>query len=178
MSSEAPEKHFPGPGAALGLTFAGVFLAAFSTVFVMALFGGEPSIASFGIGEALGLGAVAAFAAQRVAEPQRERFGLRALPVASVPFLILLLPLVVVLSEVDNILRVLLPAVEVPPEVEGLKQQWLGQSGLSMLETLIVAVGIAPVVEEWLFRGVIQHRKELRAGRTHRKSSGSIPRSH
>lgn len=156
MSSESPAEHFPSPVVALGLTFAGVFLAAFSTVFVIALFGGQPSIASFGIGEALGLGAVAAFAARRVAEPQRERFGFRALPVASVPFLILLLPLVIVLSEFDNVIRLLLPAVEVPPEIEGLQLRLADQSWLSTLETFIVAVGIAPVVEEWLFRGVLQ----------------------
>ena len=63
--------HFPGPFAAFLLTIVGVFAATSATVFTIGLFGTQPTVSSMGIGEALGLGAVASFAAQRVAPPQR-----------------------------------------------------------------------------------------------------------
>ena len=147
--------YFPGPLAALGLTVAGIVATTFASLFLIGIFGGEVTVASLGIGEALGLGAVAGLAAQRVASPQRERLGLRGFALGFTPVLVMLLPLVVVLSELDNVIRVLLPPVELPPELEGLKRDLESRSLLRAVETAIVAVGIAPVVEEWLFRGVV-----------------------
>jgi membrane protease YdiL (CAAX protease family) len=148
--------HFPGPLAAFALTIGGVVAATFATVFVMGLFGSEPSVASMGIGEALGLGAVASYAAQRVAAPQRERLGLKTFDLSFLPILAMLVPLVVVMSELDNILRAFVPPPEIPPELADMQEQISSASFLTTLETFLVAVGIAPVVEEWLFRGVIQ----------------------
>ena len=63
---------FPGPLAALALTFAAVF----STAIVVTIVGDMPFIAAVGIGQAIGLGGVATLAARRVPEPQAERLGL------------------------------------------------------------------------------------------------------
>ena len=80
--------HFPGPFAAFGLTIGGVLAATLATVFVMGLTGSEPSVASMGVGEALGLGAVASYAARRVAAPQRERLGLKGFDTSFLPILL------------------------------------------------------------------------------------------
>jgi membrane protease YdiL (CAAX protease family) len=148
--------HFPGPFAAFALTIGGVVAATFTTVFVMGLFGTEPSVASMGIGEAIGLGAIASYAAKRVSAPQRERLGLRNFDASFLPILAMLVPLVVVMSELDNILRAFVPPPDLPAELENMQQRISSASFLTTLETFLVAVGIAPVVEEWLFRGVIQ----------------------
>lgn len=148
--------HFPGPFAALALTIGGVVAATFATIVVMGLFGSAPTVSSMGIGEALGLGAIAAFAAQRVAAPQRERLGLRGFAASHAPTLAMLIPVVVVLSEFDNIIRAMLPPEGLPVSIGEEQGPAVATSLLTTIETVIVAVGIAPVVEEWLFRGVIQ----------------------
>jgi len=156
MMGGPSQGHFPGPLASLALTIGSVVAATFATVFVIGLFGSEPTVASMGIGEAIGVGAVASYAAKRIAAPQRERLGLRGFDAGYLPILAMLLPLVVVLSELDNMLRGAMPPQEVPAALESLPEQIASAGFLTTLETFIVAVGIAPVVEEWLFRGVIQ----------------------
>lgn len=153
---EAPSAHFPGPLAAFALTIGSVFAVVFAMQFVMLLFDAKPNLASLGVGEAIGIGAVATFAAKRVPEPQRERLGLCGFDRAFVPMLLALLPALVLLSEFDNIVRAFVPAPELPEDVRQMQEDFIGTGPVATLQTLIVAVGIAPVVEEWLFRGVIQ----------------------
>ena len=50
-----PGGHFPGPLAALAMTIGGIVAVAITTALVMGLFGTEPTVASMGIGEAIGL---------------------------------------------------------------------------------------------------------------------------
>ena len=152
---EAP-RHFPGPFTAFSLTLGSVFAAVIATRFVMLFFGVGPSLSSLGIGEALGVGGMATFAATRVAEPQRERLGLRSFDTSFLPWLIMLLPVIVVVSELDNVLQTFMPAPEIPEELKQLQEEFMGAGALATLEVAVVAVGISPVVEEWLFRGVIQ----------------------
>jgi membrane protease YdiL (CAAX protease family) len=123
---------------------------------VMLAFGTKPTLASLGVGEAIGVGAVASFAARRVPEPQRERLGLRGFDAAFVPHLVALLPALVVLSELDNVLRAFAPPPQVPEEIEELQEDFVGTGPIAVVQTVLVAVGIAPIVEEWMFRGVIQ----------------------
>ena len=153
---QAPPGHFPGPFAAFVLTIGSVLAVVFATRFVMLLFGAGPSLSMLGVGEALGVGAVATFAAVRVAEPQRERLGLRGFDASFIPWLIMLLPVIVLLSELDNMLRAISPPVDIPAEMKKLQQEFMGSGTLATVEAAIVAIGISPVVEEWLFRGVIQ----------------------
>ena len=153
---QAPPGHFPGPFAAFVLTIGAVLAVVFATRFVMLLFGAGPSLSMLGVGEALGVGAVATFAAARVAEPQRERLGLRGFDASFIPWLIMLLPVIVLLSELDNMLRAISPPSDIPAEMKKLQQEFMGSGTLATVEAAIVAIGISPVVEEWLFRGVIQ----------------------
>ncbi len=153
---EAPPRHFPGPFMAFVLTIGSAFAAVFATLFVMLLFDARPSRSSLGVGEALGIGAVATLAAGRVAEPQRERLGLRGFDPSFIPWLAMLLPMIVLLSELENVVRAIAPPPELPEEIKRLQEEFMGTGALAMFETAVVAVGISPVVEEWLFRGVIQ----------------------
>lgn len=152
----APPRHFPGPLTAFVLTIGSVLAVVFATRFVMLLFGVGPSLALLGVGEALGVGAIATFAATRVAEPQRERLGLQGFDFSFVPWLVMLLPVIVLLSELDNLLRAISPVPEIPEEMKKLQAEFMGAGALATFEAAIVAIGISPVVEEWLFRGVIQ----------------------
>ena len=161
---EAP-RHFPGPFTAFSLTLGSVFAAVIATRFVMLFFGVGPSLSSLGIGEALGVGGMATFAATWVAEPQRERLGLRTFDTSFLPWLIMLLPVIVVVSEVDNILQTFMPPPEIPEELKQLQEEFMGAGALATFETAVVAIGISPVVEEWLFRGVIQQGLVAHLGR-------------
>jgi len=157
----ASQDHFPGPSAALLITLAAIFAAGL----VIALFGGKPDIASLGVGVALGFGVIATLAAQRVPPPQRDRLGLCGFEPAFLPLLALLLPVVILQSEFDNIMRAVLPPVELPEAAREFEESLEANTPLDVIQRLIVAVGIAPVVEEWLFRGVIQQGLVARMGR-------------
>lgn len=158
LSSQEPAtaSHFPGPFAAFVLTIGSVVAVVFATRFVMLLFGIGPSLSLLGIGEALGVGGMATIAAMRVAEPQRERLGLRGFDPSFIPWLIMLLPVMVLLSELDNVLYSLGPPPEISEELLRLQREFMGTGALATFQTAVVAIGISPVVEEWLFRGVIQ----------------------
>jgi membrane protease YdiL (CAAX protease family) len=59
-------------------------------------------------------------------------------------------------SEIDNSIAALVPASDVQPLVQETIEKLPSDTRLSVLETVIVAVGLVPVVEEWFFRGVVQ----------------------
>ena len=159
-------------------------------------------LAAVGIGQAIGVGAVATMGAQRVAEPQAERLGLRALDLKMIPILLCLAPAVLLASEFDNIAADWSGTedeIESQVETDGAQEFDLpdsddGQSTeasegsssdgggegeaaaaasmrlfdpddpWSLLSAFIVMVGISPVVEEFLFRGVIQQGLVQRMG--------------
>lgn len=177
-----PRAPFPSPLTALMLTF-GASLAA---LVIAVTFFEEPGVTALGIGEALGVGGVATLAARRVPEPQSVRLGLRGFSPRMLPMLLCLVPLVFLVSELDNWARDLdahLPTL-VPEEAlvsdaptspedaaadESSEQSVSGTDapgdsadpldelprGWELAEIAIVSVGIAPVVEGFLFFGVI-----------------------
>jgi membrane protease YdiL (CAAX protease family) len=161
-----PPRHFPGPIAATTLTIGSIFAVVFVMQFVVILLGIKPSIASLGIAEVVGIGAVARFATQRVPPPHRERIGLRGFDSSFIAMLIFLLPIVVLLSEVDNLLRIVAPPPQISEELQKLQDEFMGTGWLAGVETVVVAVGIAPILEEWFFRGVIQQGLVARLDRS------------
>lgn len=146
------QEIFPGPFAALLLTLASIF----ATALVVTMLDGVSFIASVGIGQAVGLGVIGTLAARRVPEPQRERIGLRGFDPRILVSLVALLPVVIVVSELDNWIRVVLPPA---PEAEAMREQLAElakiDSVFAAVETVIVAVGINPVVEGFFFFGVM-----------------------
>jgi hypothetical protein len=155
-------------------------------------------LAAVGMGQAIGVGAVATMGAKRVAQPQAERLGLRALDVKMIPTILCLAPAILLVSELDNF------AVDWSAEssiTEEIDRDAEGRSvddydannsdaeydrpdtndenpsasettsrlidpddPWSLLSAFVVMVGIAPVVEEFLFRGVIQQGLVARMG--------------
>ncbi len=143
------QRHFPGPLAAVGITFGAVFAAGA----VAGLFGAQFNFGAIGVGQVVGFGMLAIFATQHIAEPHAERLGLRGFDKDMIGILIFLLPSVFLLSEVDNLIRNSMPPPPVDFEVEA-SQSPLFQSGpYGEIQRFIVIVGLAPVMEEWLFRG-------------------------
>ena len=198
--SEDPKQPYPDIRSAFMLTLLAMLAAAFTGVAFID-FG---LLAALGIGQAIGVGAVATMGAKRVAEPQAERLGLRALDLKSIPTILCLAPAVFLVSELDNFAadwstdQIELESEEVREDSYGLDIAADGDIGVgseieiensshdespsaeleaelqaplinpddpwSLLSAFIVLVGISPVVEEFLFRGVIQQGLVQRLG--------------
>ncbi|MFK7895445.1 MAG: lysostaphin resistance A-like protein [Myxococcota bacterium] len=237
-----PNAPYPDVRGAFMLTLFAMLAAAFTGVFFID-FG---ILAALGVGQALGVGAVATMAAQRVPEPQAKRLGLSALDPAMIPVILCLVPAVLLVREADNYAwdwfgddrpaavneRVMptqpdmdaggdqdfgesKPGSEIGRGVDTDSGQSFGRESLydyerrfdeaieagdgpgtvsvtsgapgsaaggetgndedlkkifnpddpfSLLQAFIVLVGIAPIVEEFLFRGVIQQGMIARLG--------------
>jgi len=148
----AESQVFPGPFAALFLTLAAIF----ATAFVVTLLGDQPFMASMGIGWAFGFGGVATLAARRVPEPQVQRIGLQGFDPRLLFSVLALLPVVIVISELDNWMRAALPPMpEIAEQQAEIQELVKIDSVYSAIQTGIVALGITPVVEGFLFFGVM-----------------------
>jgi len=191
-----PNQPYPDVRSAFTLTLLAMLAAAFTGIAFID-FG---LLAAVGIGQAIGVGAVATMGAKRVAEPQAERLGLRALDLKSVPAILCLAPAILLASELDNFA---VDWSDAPSSVELSAEQSDGDASdledtfeaelaretgedqevdldgseselstplinpddpVSLISAFIVMVGISPVVEEFLFRGVIQQGLVQRLG--------------
>lgn len=152
---------YPGLGAAFLLTLGAWLLTA---VLGVLLHGFASPVGAAGIGSALAFGAFGALAARRVPPPHGARLGLRPFPPRALPWLVLLVPNVLLASEVGNLVQGWLPAPDADAILERLKEQLAGGSLLARIEVLLVTTALAPVVEEWFFRGVVQQGLVARHG--------------
>ena len=214
-----PNDPYPSVRGALMLTLLAMLAAGFTGIAFID-FG---LLAAVGIGQAIGVGAVATMGAQRVPEPQARRLGLRGLDLQSIPLILCLIPAVLLASELDNIATDFSAGeTEIRAgESAGIDRQASGQASsaseatpyddpiadsydaiessemlpedqlasnydqeqtsehdtdspraqlidpddpASVLQAFIVMVGISPIVEEFLFRGVIQQGIVQRLG--------------
>ncbi len=157
-----PVPVFPGPLAAFIVTLAAVFAMAL----VANLMSDQPFIAAIGLGEALGLGGVATLAARRVPGPHDARLGLRGFSPRHLLPLLCLLPVLILISELDNWMRLVIPP---SPEMAEMAQQLRDlariDSVYAAVQTGIVSIGIAPVVEGFLFFGVLLQGLVTNVGR-------------
>src|SRR5208337_617504 len=80
--------------------------------------------------------------------------------------LLLLIPVALLASELDNLVRAALSQVQ-GSEIADLREKLRSAGALEVLEVAIVAIGIQPVVSEWFYRGVVQQGlvAQLGAGR-------------
>ena len=207
-----PRKDSNGPYPDVRGAFTLTLLAMLAAAFTGVAFLDFGLLAAVGIGQAIGVGAVATMGAKRVAEPQAERLGLRALDLKNVPAILCLAPAVLLASELDNFaadwsdnpsaIEILADEpdeadfgsegalentssnseieVEGSQEIQGASEfEQRGDGKLeselqtplinpddpwSLLSAFVVMVGISPVVEEFLFRGVIQQGLVQRLG--------------
>ncbi len=185
-----PGNHSNGPYPDLRGAFMLTVLAIVAAGFTGIAFIDFGLLAAVGIGQAIGVGAVATMGAKRVAEPQAERLGLRALDMKMVPIILCLAPAVLLASEIDNFAADWSSAPEQIEDVfEAFEETGQEEEGdeasdegsaegeskvtsrlfdpddpWSLLSAIIVMVGISPIVEEFLFRGVIQQGLVARMG--------------
>lgn len=144
---------FPSPLQASLLALLGVFAANL----VGALLAGVTSAtAATGLATVVGIGAAGLLGAANVPPPHAERLGLRGLRLVHLPPLLLLVPVSLLAAELDPLLATWFPPPDVVERAERMREVLPTDAGLALVETLVVAVGLSPVVEEWLFRGVIQ----------------------
>ena len=169
---------FPDPRSALVLTIGAILATALMAV----VFIGLGAIAAIGLGHALAVGAIATWAARRVAEPQTERIGLRGFDLRLLPLILCLVPIVLLASELDNVAADASPELTEPAETRADAPvddagAGAGESGEDPLgldidlddpwtiaQAFVIYVGIAPVIEEFFFRGVLQQGLVARLG--------------
>ena len=118
---------------------------------------GEGSAARLGIATIVSYGALFVIAAPRIPAPPADYLGFVRPVERSFSAALLLLPSVLLVSEVDNLFRAVWPnplggADEAP-------------SGMALVETAIVLIAVLPVIEEIFFRGMLQPRLVERFGR-------------
>lgn len=149
--SEAPPP-VPRPVGAVTLT---LLAWATATVFWAPLVTAVGHWVALAVGLVAGYGGVGTLAARTVPPPAEERIGLHGFAPVHVPTLLLLLPAVLLASEIDNWVRPLVPALPAP---EGAAPPAPGADVLPYLaiEYAIASVLLRPVLEEFFFRGVIQ----------------------
>ena len=167
-SPASRQEIFPSPMAAVLLSIGGLFAVWFvaSLVLSTGLLQESSLMAAMGVGYALGLGAVATLAAKQVPEPHAPRLGLQGFSPALIGALVCLLPVLLLVSEIDNYWKLLMPA---SPEVEALRRELENlirrDSPFALAQTSIVALGIVPIVEGFFFFGVILQGLVARLGR-------------
>lgn len=152
---------YPGPLQAVLLTLLGAFLASAADAVAQPAVG---PTAALGLATVVGLGAAGAVGATRIPRPHGARVGLRGLRARQILSLLLLLPVALVASEVDNAVLATFPAPDAPQLAQQVLEKLPTDAGLAFLESLLVAVGLVPLVEEWFFRGVIQQGLVARLG--------------
>ena len=154
-------RPFPSPLQAALLTLMGSFFAGAVTVVAAQ----SMSVTSaLGLGTAFGLGAAGALGAASVPLPHGVRVGLRGIALRHVLPILLLVPVVLLASEVDNVVKLVLPAPDAPQVVQETLERVPTDTGLALIETAVVVVGIVPLLEEWFFRGILQQGLIANAG--------------
>lgn len=143
----------PGPGAALMLTAAAWSVTLLSGVAFSAAGLPGPGLA---VGHVLAYGGLGTLVARAVPEPAERRLGLRGMAPRWLLPILLLAPSVLLLSELDNVVQLLLPraqaaSTEVAP--------------LALLEFGLFSVLLRPALEEFFFRGVLQQGVTAALGR-------------
>jgi sodium transport system permease protein len=150
--SEAP-RPFPTPASAVLITMMGAF---FTTAIAVVFSSWATPTAAIGIGTVLGLGGAGMLGAANIPPPHAERVGLRLVSRRQLFALLLMLPIALLASEIDNVAAAFFPAPDAQQIVQQTVEKLPVDTDLAIVETLIVGVGLIPVVEEWFFRGVIQ----------------------
>jgi len=138
-----PRPPFPSPLLAFGLTSLALMLWLMGAMLFFGL-GGPVAVA---MGSIVGLGVLGSAAARLVPPPSDVRLGLRGPELHWLLPALLLLPLVLWTSELDNWIAVWTARPPRPDEA--------GPSSLAWLETGIVSVLLLPLLEEFFFRGLL-----------------------
>jgi membrane protease YdiL (CAAX protease family) len=143
----APGAPFPTLFQAVGLTLGASVLRALLLTLVAPELGWHPAFA--GMATIAAFGATIALVAPRLPDPPGPHFGFVRASVwawLAVPFLA---SSIVLVSELDNLARLLVPEPESVPPAEA-------RDALAWLELGLVLAVVVPVCEEIFFRGLVQ----------------------
>jgi membrane protease YdiL (CAAX protease family) len=157
------EDAYPSLGRTAWL-LAGTLLAALVlTAAALALFPDWPQMLQMALPTELALLGAVAWGVRRTGLSWRQAIGMGPLPLGVLwPLALVLAGAVTVFSEIYVIVQHLVP---VPPEFEALLRDLLEVEGTAdLVFTVAVAVVLAPVLEEALFRGLILHGLARRRG--------------
>jgi membrane protease YdiL (CAAX protease family) len=157
VSELAPDPQ-PSPTPLGAVTLTGLAWGVMVLVAVVATpaTGGSLGLA---LGSVLGLGGAGTLAARALPKPAERRIGLRSFAPRFLLPVLLLVPFVLLASELDNWIARLFPAAE--PAAPGAP----ALDGLATLELVLFAVLLRPVLEEFFFRGVLQQGVVAALGR-------------
>lgn len=160
---EGARDPYPGLLRTLGLLAAVLVLGALFFQLTHWFFPTWPDIARMAIPTQLALAVVTAWAAFRSDRPWREALGFRGLSTRHVaPLLLILIGAVTVFSEIYVVIQRFVP---VPAEFEAMLRDLLELTNpADSVATLVIAIVVAPVLEEALFRGVILNGLARRYG--------------
>lgn len=134
------------------LALAGQFLA---TVFIASVTGKE-SVSLIGIGIIVGYGTAVLLAVPRISSPPELWLGFVTPPRVAWLAAGLLIPAVMLASELDNVIKTLLPAPSRDPRPE--------LSGFELFELAVVLIAVVPAAHEIFFRGVLHTALVTRLG--------------
>lgn len=158
----SPEPY-PSLGRTLGLLAVTLLLGALLGVVSWVLFPDWPRIAQMAVPTDLALAGAVMYGVRRSGLSWTRALAIRPLPARHLPSLILVLVgSVTVFSELYVVIQWIVP---VPPVYEAMLRDLLSMDGLQDVAlTLLVAVVVAPVLEEALFRGLILNGLARRYG--------------
>lgn len=160
---EAGRQPYPGLLRTLALLGAVIVLGAVFMQLTILLFPDWPDIAQMAVPTQLALAVVVVWAARRSDRPWREALGLRGFDQRHLaPLLLIMVGSITVFSEIYVVIQRFIP---IPEEFETMLRDLLEMTNpADSLATLVIAIAVAPVLEEALFRGVILHGLARRHG--------------
>ena len=136
------------------LAISGQFLA---TVFLAALTG-KNSVSLAGIGMIVGYGTAVLLAVPRISSPPERWLGFVKPPAVAWFAAILLIPAVMLASELDNVVKTFLPAPTREPRPT--------LSGFELVELAVFLIAVVPAAYEIFFRGILHPPLVARLGVT------------
>ncbi len=144
MNQERRHPPIPSPLLAFGVTSAALLTLMVVAIPLFEALGGTTAVA---LGTVVALGGVGTLLARVVPDPAELRLGLRPLELRWLGIALLLVPIILFSSELDNWIAEWLPRAERGEAPDG--------SALALLEAAIVSVLLLPILEEFFFRGVL-----------------------
>lgn len=146
--------NYPTLPRAVGLLLVTLVAAGLLAVAMLALFPDWPQIVQMALPTEVALAGAVLYAVARTGRPWRDALGLSPLaPGVTAPLLLVLVGSVTVFSELYVIIQRIVP---VPEQFEEMLRELMRIEGtVDFVATVAIAVIIAPVMEEALFRGVL-----------------------
>ncbi|MBW2712336.1 MAG: CPBP family intramembrane metalloprotease [Deltaproteobacteria bacterium] len=151
--TEDPRPELAGPLTALWLTLLALGLFIVALIVNISLF---PPVTALGLSQVLAFGSIGYLGAVLHPALEAKELGLSPLARRFVLPVLLLLPSVFLISELDNWIRDWMASSAATGAAPTDHQ--LPETKLDLLELWISQVALAPVVTEWFFRGVILER--------------------